>query len=324
MSAPTYVFGSHQIGDNSAEELEHILNVLKKNNVKIIDTARVYTDSEKRLGEIGASKSFAIDTKSPSFVPKALSRDSLTAGIDESLSSLKTNKVEIYYLHAPDAGTSIEETVDTIQELHRQGRFERFGLSNFVLEDVRKIHAYAASTGGIIPSVYQGHYNAFARTIEKDLFPLLRKLKMSFYAYSPLAGGFFAKDPEKLARNSEGGRFDASTLAGQMYNSLYNKPVVVEGLKQWRKLAEEVGETSESLAYRWVTFHSQLDPKKGDAVIIGARRPGQLERTFETLNAGPLKTETVEKIEKLWALVEADAPLDNFNSWAKDFVGAHP
>ncbi|EKG15313.1 Aldo/keto reductase [Macrophomina phaseolina MS6] len=319
MSAPTYVFGSHQVGPISGEDLQAFVDVLKKNGIKHIDTARVYDDSEKRLGEIEAAKSFIIDTKSPAFADKALSRESIIAGINKSLSLLKTDKVDIYYLHAPDYDTPIEETVDTIQELHRQGKFERFGLSNFLPDDVRKVHAYAKSTGGVVPSVYQGNYNAFARSIENDLFPLLRELGFSFYAYSPLAGGFFAKDPEELASKKAGGRFDSTTLGGQMYNTLYNKPTTINGLRQWRKIAEEAGVSSVTLAYRWAVFHSQLDAQKGDAIIIGASRPAQLDQTIKTLSAGPLKKETVDKIEELWKLVEADAPLDNFHSFAKNY-----
>ncbi|EKG17414.1 Aldo/keto reductase [Macrophomina phaseolina MS6] len=318
MSHPTYVFGSHQIESLSKEELQTVVDILNKNGIKNIDTARIYGDSEKRLGEIEAAKSFIIDTKAPGFVSGALSRDSIINGINTSLSLLNTDKVDIYYLHAPDHDTPIEETVDTIQELYRQGKFERFGLSNFLPEDVRKVHAYAKSKGGVLPSVYQGNYNAFARSIERDLFPVLRELGFAFYAYSPLAGGFFAKDPDDLAAKKAAGRFDASTFGGQMYNTLYNKPATIEGLRQWKKIAEQAGDSSVNLAYRWAVFNSKLDVQKGDAIIIGASRPAQLEQTLKALSAGPLKKETVEQIEELWKLVEKDAPLDNFHSFAKD------
>ncbi|KAI5357815.1 putative NADP-dependent oxidoreductase domain-containing protein [Septoria linicola] len=215
----------------------------------------------------------------------------------------------------PANDTPIEETVDTIQELYRQGKFKRFGLSNFLPDDVRKIHAYAKSTGGVLPTTYQGHYNAFARTIEKDLFPLLRQLGIAFYAYSPLAGGFFAKDPEEVASKSGSGRFDLSTPSGQMYDVLYNKASTVEGLREWKKLAEKIGISSVALAYRWVVFHSHLDGGKGDAVIIGASRPAQLEQTLKVLEDGPLDEETVRRVEELWKLVEAEAPLDNYNDY---------
>lgn len=316
MAHPTYVFGSHQIGDLSNEDLQAFVDVLNKNKIKNIDTARIYVNSEKRLGEIAAAKSFTIDTKAPGFFSGALTRTSITDGLTESLSLLKTDKVDIYYLHAPDHDTPIEETVDAIQELHRQGKFARFGLSNFLPADVRKVHAYAKSKGGVVPTVYQGNYNAFARSIEKDLFPVLRELGFAFYAYSPLAGGFFAKDPDDLLAKKATGRFDPSTFGGNMYNELYSKPGTIEGLRQWKKIAQAAGETSVMLAYRWAVYHSALDAQKGDAIIIGASRPAQLQQTIEGLSKGPLAEETVKEIQELWKLVEADAPLDNFHSFA--------
>ncbi|KAH6611689.1 NADP-dependent oxidoreductase domain-containing protein [Boeremia exigua] len=320
MSHPTYVFGSHQIEGFSKSDLQALLDILKSRGIKHIDTARVYGDSEKCLGEVKAAQSFTIDTKSPAFVPKALSGASLADGIQKSLSLLGTAKVDTYYLHAPDNDTPIEETVDAIQALHRQGKFERFGLSNFLPEDVRKIHAYAQSKGGVVPSVYQGNYNAFARTIEDNLFPLLRELGIAFYAYSPLAGGFFAKRPDDLESKKAEGRFDPSTISGQMYNTLYTKPTTIAALRHWNQIAEHAGDSSVNLAYRWAVFNSKLDAGLGDAVILGASRPAQLENTLSALDAGPLKPETVDQIEKLWKLIEKDAPLDNYHSFAKEFM----
>ncbi|PPJ51592.1 hypothetical protein CBER1_08477 [Cercospora berteroae] len=302
MSSPQIIFGSHQVGEASDEELQRYVEILKKNNIKTIDTAKVYGESEKRLGDIEASKSFVVDTKSPSMISKPLSRDNLTTGIDESLALLKTKKVDVYYLHTPDDQTPIEETVDTIQELHRQGKFAR----------------------GIVPTVYQGNYNAFARSIEQDLFPLLRELGLSSHAYSPLAGGLFAKNPSKLATSTEAGRSDISNMSGHVYNALYNKPSVVEALRQWQAIAKDIGDTSIGLAYRWILYHSALDAKKGDAVIVGAGRPAQLEQTLEFSKGSKAleKDVVVEKIDVLWKLVEADAPRDNYNSWAKENLTA--
>lgn len=300
------------------DELKAFFDVLHEFNIKNIDTARIYVDSEKRLGEIGASSSFIIDTKAPAFAPKAHSKQSIVSGVDESLRLLKTDKVDVYYLHAPDPITPIEETVDTIQEMHRHGKFSRFGLSNFLPEDVEKIYNYAKSTGGVVPSVYQGNYNAFARTIETSLFPVLRKLNMAFYAYSPLAGGFFAKHPSQIEGKSDTGRFDPSTHLGDMYNTLYNRPVMIGALNRWREIASSTGESSVMLAYRWVVFHSALDAHLGDAVILGASRASQLEQTLKGLEAGQLPSETVREIEELWKAIASDAPLDNFHSYAKE------
>lgn len=307
---PTYVFGAAPLGSCSKENVQAFVDTLSKNGIKHIDTARAYPDSEKKLGEIGASKTFIIDTKAAGFKPNSLSRDTITASLTESLSLLNTNQIDIYYLHGPDPSTPIEETIDTLQALHRAGRFRRLGLSNFLAADVRAIHAYASAQGGVVPSVYQGNYNAFARNIEASLFPTLRDLGIAFYAYSPLAGGFFAKDPAQLARGTADGRYAQGSRGGAVYNALYTNPTTIKALGRWRDVAAAAGVSSAMLAYRWVVFHSALDGARGDAVLIGASRPGQLEETLRGLGAGPLGTEVVARVEELWGVVEAEAPSD--------------
>jgi aflatoxin B1 aldehyde reductase len=74
----------------------------------------------------------------------------------------------------------------------------------------------------VLPSVYQGNYNAVSRNGEDALFPLLKKNKISFYAYSPAAGGFFALKGPNSAES--GGRFDTSFTLGKIYTDRYGKP----------------------------------------------------------------------------------------------------
>lgn len=267
-----------------------------------------------------AAEPFNIDTKTPAFASNTLSRESLINSIQTSLLLLGTGKVNVYYIHAPNSSTSIEKTVDVLQGLHGQGKFERLGLSNVSPEDIRKINAYAKSKGGVVPTVYQGNYSAFARTIERDLFLTLRELGIAFYGYSPITGSFFSKYPEDLENKTATGRFDMSTFGGQMYNHMYTKPTMIEALGQWIKIADQAGDSSVNLDYRCAIFHSKLDFRAGDAIILGASRAAQLEKTLAVLYAGPLKEKTVKQIDELWSLIEKDNPLDNYNLFVKDFM----
>lgn len=240
-------------------------------------------------------------------------------------------KVETYFLHSPDKETSIEETVDTIQDLYKTGKFkqvrielprlkglglcvdasEQFGLSNFDAADVRKIYDYASSKGYVLPSVYQGNFNAVARHYEETLFPLLRELKISFQAYSPIAGGFLTKSPETL--ESAGGRWDPSSMVGQLYHKFYNKPSLVEALSEWQSIAEEAGISKAALAYRWVRFNSILAAEHGDAIIIGSNRVEQLKQTLDALDQGPLEPNIVKRIDHVWETIKHEAPIDNYH-----------
>lgn len=223
------------------------------------------------------------------------------------------DQVDVYFLHSPDPETPLEETLAAIQELYAAGKFRRFGLSNFLPDQVQQAYDICKEKGYVLPSVYQGNYNPVARRIEADLFPLLRKLNMSFFAYSPLAGGFLTKKHEDITNGVSGGRFDKDSRIGQMYHKLYNKPTLLAALEKWEDIAKDAGVSQAELAYRWVAFNSALKREHGDGIILGASRPSQLENTLEGLEKGPLDGEVVKRIEGVWDTVKDEAPLDNFN-----------
>ncbi|KAI9761251.1 MAG: hypothetical protein M4579_001171 [Chaenotheca gracillima] len=309
------LFGTAAAASWSPETTKEFFSLLKKHGVNDLDTAHLYVSSEKTLGDLGAPKDFTMHTKFPGFVPGSLSKSSIAEGAKKSLSELKTDSVETYFLHSPDTQTPIEETLDAVQEQYAAGKFKYFGLSNYKPEDVQKIHDYNSSKGYVLPTVYQGNYNPVARGAEAELFPLLRKLGIRFYAYSPLAGGFLVKSSAQFKDNTleKGGRFDAESMVGQLYNSLYKKPSLLNALTEWEDVAREAGVSKSALAYRWVTYHSALKKKYGDGIILGASKGTQLEETLKAIDAGPLDSKTVSRIDKLWDSVKDEAPLDNYN-----------
>ncbi|KAI9825299.1 MAG: hypothetical protein M1832_001333 [Thelocarpon impressellum] len=306
------LFGTAPAARWPAEVAQEYLTVLQSGGVKDLDTASLYAESEKTLGALGAPKRFTIHTKAPGFYPGTLGKASVLAGAAKSLAELGVDSVETYFLHSPDPTTPVEETLEAIQELYLAGRFKRFGLSNFKAEDVRKIHGLAASRGYVLPSVYQGNYNPVGRHCETALFPLLRELKISFYAYSPLAGGFLVKSAEAVSA-ADSGRWDAKTQLGGLYQRLYNKPSLLVALAEWDAISRESGVAKAALAYRWVAHHSALEGAFGDGLIVGASRPAQLEETLASLAAGPLEAGVVARIDRVWEGVKDEAPLDNFN-----------
>lgn len=79
------------------------------------------------------------------------------------------------------------------------------------------------------------------------------------------------------------------------------------------EVATEHGMSGYELAIRWNLFHSQLDGKLGDSVIIGASRPEQFENTLEISKKGPLSEELVKKLDEIWEQVEGQAP--SYSPW---------
>ena len=138
--------------------LDEVFQILTENGVKNIDTAALYGESEKLLGLAQAGeKKFILDTKTKGgFGGKGYAtKDKI---IEEANNSKKMlgSKVDIFYIHAPDGDTPIEQTLEGINEVHNTGFFKRFGLSNYKAEDVEKVYNHCKEKGYPLPSVYQG------------------------------------------------------------------------------------------------------------------------------------------------------------------------
>jgi aflatoxin B1 aldehyde reductase len=163
--------------------------------------------------------------------------------------------------------------------------------------------------------VYQSIYGLAARQNEKELFPLLRRLGISIQAYSSLASGFLVKTPADIKNGA--GNFKHTTILGKILQDMYGRPVYLEFLDEYAKLAKESGSTQAGMAYRWVVWNSALKADLGDCVVLGATSTRQLKNTVEEIEKGPLEEWVVERLEKLWKSVEKDAPQDNFGTYKK-------
>jgi len=242
--------------------------------------------------------------------------DTLYRSAHESLEKLKIKQIDIFYIHAPDRSKTLDEWVPTVQKLYEEGVFKRFGISNFAPEEVQELYSYNKKNHFVLPTIYQGNYSAIARNPEKSLFPVLRDLKIAFYAYSPLAGGFLTKTRQQLIEGVGDGKWSKNSPL-TMYKDMYIKPSYLEALDRWHQLAEQEGISHALLAYRWVAYHSPLKSEYGDGLILGASKVEQIHSSIEGLKQGPLKANTVEAIEEIWTLVEKDAPVDNFDTLTK-------
>jgi aryl-alcohol dehydrogenase-like predicted oxidoreductase len=136
---------------------------------------------------------------------------------------------------------------------------------------------------------------------------------MSFYAYSPQAGGFLAKSKEKLLSHNVEGRWDAKDEAGQFFRDLYSRPALLEALDKWEEISSESGIPRAKLAYRWTAFNSQLSDEYDDRIIWSGSSEEQVKQTIAGLNKGPLSANIAKRIDDIWDSVKNDSPLDHFN-----------
>jgi aflatoxin B1 aldehyde reductase len=156
------------------------------------------------LGDLGVAKDFSVATRfTPLSAPHGHEPDILKHSVRTSLGRLRTGSVAILYLAYRDSGTPLEDTVRAVDELHREGVFGEFGLSNFSVADVRKVRSICSANRWVLPTVYQGSCNAVSRRAGDELLPDLAEIGMRFHAYNPLAGGAFA--PGFESRQAEPG-----------------------------------------------------------------------------------------------------------------------
>jgi len=315
------ILGAGTVGENYAGTatindpavVQQCLDYFKKEGYLQIDTARVYGTSEQMLASLKAQEQgFIIDTKIKSFLPGSHTPENLKLSFKESLESLNVKKVHILYLHAPDRATPFEDTLRAVNEIYKEGSFEKFGLSNYTTEEVEKIVKISRENNYVLPTVYQGLYNAVARKNEDTLFPLLHKEKISFYAWSPVASGFF--EQRKGQEYPEGARFNAKTFGGNFRN-LYFKDSYFAAVERLSAVTKKFGLSNTEVAIRWIYFHSQLKKENGDAVLFGVSPNGGLQQLVSNIEAakkGPLPNELVTLLEEIWNDVRADAPAYHF------------
>ncbi|XP_069435322.1 aflatoxin B1 aldehyde reductase member 4-like [Ovis canadensis] len=285
-----------------------------------LDTAFMYNDgrSESILGGLGlglgrSGCTAKIATKANPWEGKSLKPDSLRSQLETSLQRLQCPRVDLFYLHAPDHGTPVEETLRACHQLHQEGKFVEFGLSNYAAWEVAEICTLCRSNGWILPTVYQGMYNATTRQVETELLPCLRRFGLRFYAYNPLAGGLLTgryKYEDKDGKQPVG-RFFGNNWA-EVYRNRYWKEHHFEGIALVEKALQAAYGTSApsmtSAALRWVYHHSQLQGAHGDAVILGMSSLEQLEENLAATEEGPLEPAVVQAFDQAWRLVAHDCP----------------
>lgn len=279
-----------------------------------IDTARVYGggSSEEYLGQLDWQKrGLTMDTKlSPrgAFTHK---KADLKPALLTSLVALRTETVDMWYLHAPDHTTPYAETLEAANALYQAGYFRRFGISNYAAWEVAQMCELCARHGWKAPDAYQGVYNALHRAAEPELFPCLRAYGIAFYDFNPVAGGMltdrYVRDGEAAgaaAQIEPGSRFDPARTQGANYRGRYWNEAYFDALDVVRPVARRLGMTTAEAAVRWVSHHGALRREYGDAVIIGASSAAQLEENLTNLEKGPLPEEMVKAFDEGWAIVK--------------------
>lgn len=217
------------------------------------------------------------------------SRKYLLASLDQSLSRMGLDYVDIFYHHRPDPETPLEETMGALNTAVQQGKALYAGISNYPADQARKAARMLRDIG--TPClIHQPRYNLFDRGIEKELLTVAAEEGFGVIPFSPLAQGLLSgKYRDGIPADSRAGRGSQFLPKDRVSGELVAKAARLERFAQAR------GQTLAQMALAWVL----RDPRVTSA-LIGASRPEQLRENVAALNQ---RTFTAEELAAIDAVV---------------------
>ena len=249
--------------------------------VGLLDTANMYGEgeSERILG--GILKELKAPVRVASKVGllrrkgrvEGLSEARVVEACDESLQRLSRERIDLYYLHAPDPNTPAESTLRGLSRLLDAGKIGAWGMSNFASWQILEWTLLAREVGLPRPSVAQQLYNPLVRQLDIEYFAFARRQGLHTTVYNPLAGGLLSGQHQAGAEVPKGSRFDGNPL----YQRRYWTRTMHTGAELLAGLAREAGHSLPALVYAFLARQPGVD-----SILIG---PGSLAHLDEALAA---------------------------------------
>eukprot|EP01084_Bolivina_argentea_P030570 56619_1 len=320
-------FGGSLNSSDTARVINEFINDLGERN---IDGAYLYGNEETVSTKIAsisnAIKKAQISTKvTPMFADNnpdhpfgafpypskkylGLTPESIRKQVNISLNKLQRDSVDVLYLHWMDITTDINITLRTINDLYQQGKFHRFGLSNFYSWQVAQIYTICKQNNYILPTVYQGHYNPICRDVETELMPCLRYFGIDFYAFGILANGLLAggyyKDYKEFDEKTSGHR-----MGVYFSNQLYWRKSYFEAFKIIKETADKLyginNVNYSDLTMRWMAHHSYLG--SNDGIVCGISKYKYFKQTINSIKYGkPLEKEMLKAFDEAWNIAKKE------------------
>jgi aryl-alcohol dehydrogenase-like predicted oxidoreductase len=256
------------------EQTRAVVHAALDAGVTLFDTADIYGESEDYLGEVlGSARAgivlaskFGMDMGGqlgPDWGARG-SRRYIRKAIESSLRRLRTDWVDLYQLHAPDASTPIEETLAALHELVDEGKVRYVGCSNFAAWQLADADWSARSSGHPRFVSAQNHYSLIERGVEAELAPACKRFGVGILPFYPLANGLLSGKYTRGEAAPEGSRLAARQewLSDERFDK-------VEALASY---AEERGRSLLDVAIGGLAAQRQVA-----SVIAGATKPEQVQ-----------------------------------------------
>jgi len=302
----TMTFGKPLDQDGATKMIDRCADV----GINFIDTANAYQrgHSEVLLGHAlrGRRDKFILASKVEHKMgdgpdDSGLSKKAIFKAIDDSLKRLQTDYLDFYFLHQPDYQVPIEETMEAMDSLVRQGKIRYMATSNYASWQVAQMFSIAEKQKYAVPCAAQTMYSLIARGIEQEFIFMAKEFGVSIIAYNPLAAGLLTGKHD-FQNVAPGTRFDSNPL----YQGRYWHAQDFAAIEQLKKIAADEGRSMISMSLNWLLYHTT-----SDCVILGASRLEQLDQNLAACEEGPLSDAAVEACNRVWLEFRGPSPVYN-------------
>ena len=304
----TMTFGQERGWGAPKDESRKVYDAFREAGGNFIDTANIYTDgtSESFLGEFleGHRDSVVLATKysnaAPGNDPNAAGnhRKSMMQAVEASLKRLRTDYIDLYWVHIWDAITPVEEVMRGLDDLVRQGKVLYVGISDVPAWWIAQANTLADLRGWSRFIGLQIPYNLIERTVERELIPMAKALDIGVTAWSPLSNGVLTGKYHGHG-GSELGRMNSETMKTFMPEQQRATRVVAAV----KIVSEQTGCSMAQVALAWLRYRPvPVIP------IIGARKLTQLQDNLANLDL-ELSAEHLKSLEEA-SRVELGFPQD--------------
>ena len=267
-------------GHTDVDEAREIVAMCLDAGVTLFDTADVYSDgaSEEVLGAAVADRrdEILISTKAALTTgdgpqDAGTSRSRLIRAVEAALRRLRTDRIDLFQLHAYDAGTPVAEVLSTLDGLVSAGKIRYVGVSNFPGWQLATSLAVADRYGWPRYVAHQVYYSLVGRDYEWDLMPLGAAEGVGALVWSPLGWGRLTGKIRRGQPLPEGSRLHRTAALGPPVDD----ELLFDVVDELSRIAEETGRSVPQIAINWLLTRPTVA-----SVIIGARNREQLRQNL--------------------------------------------
>lgn len=300
----TMTFGNDWGWGSSEETAREIFNTYIDSGGNFVDTADVYTGgtSEELVGKfvkernlrdftvIATKYSFGAAPGNPNAGGNG--RKNLLRALEGSLRRLQTDYIDLYWVHAWDTLTPVEEVISTLSTVVASGKIRYIGLSDCPAWVVSRAQTLAEVRGWERLAGIQMEYNLTDRSIENEYIPMIQRLGIGLCVWSPLASGLLSGKYTK--DNLSEGRLKSVQGSGNpVFDRIAGNPRNWEIVALLNQIAQETGKPASTVALNWITKRPGVS-----ATLLGATKLDQLKGNLQALDF-ELPTEAAARLEAI-------------------------